>query len=819
MSSTASQVRVRLSADGVRDVVQALRTVEKQAQSTAGARGLGGLTNAFRNLKGILPAIGIGAAVAGFSALAKTALSNADALGKLSAKTGASTEDLSALAVAGRTAGVSLEQIQSGIVKSSVAVGNLKNGNEAAQKSFAKLGLAAKDFQNLNPAQSYELIAKRLLSIGDSAQMAAVGADILGRSFADQIPLLRAVADEGLDGLRQRAEQLGLLITGDLAAAAESANDSFTIIKMHAEGLATSFVSGLAPSIVAAMGDFSSSIEGDGVKQMQRFGQETGRVLRVVIQTFRTFFNIVSGVFQGIGNQIGALAAIIAQLSKGNFSEAVRIWKDSSAQERADFNQFKEQFKSDVNRLVAEATREAPAVTVKTRVDDEALKQQVQSALDKANASGASAKADAAAKRAAAEAKRDADKLARDLEREAEAQARRVESAAAARFDLEQKLLEASGRTADARLRALDEEIKKYEEVFAAANGGQVSQEDQETLVQFRFKRESGINFEALAAEGQAALEELSIARERIEQDVQLGITSQYQGQQQILDIERQRIVVLEELAASMLAAAQASGSPELIAQAEEFARQVGQVRISVDNVTDAFTRLSKGAEDALQGGLTDVLANLQDFESVGDVFKSLASTVAGALQQIAAEMLATYITSMLLRSVMSAFCAPAPGAKAGGPIGRKWGGAIGYADGGAVNGTGGGLLRGPGSSLSDSIRAFSPSGPVLLSDGEFIVRAAAVRQPGVLSMLKTINAGASAMGFSPRAMPRRFADGGALSSDMAPAGAAQGAGFAGVIGLEPGLVMKQLESESFDRLLVKRLERNRTSLKSIVGS
>lgn len=811
MSTPAANVRVRLSAEGVRDVVAALKTVEKQAKDTASARGLGALRNAFKDLKGLLPALGAGAAVAGFVSLARTALNNADAIGKLSQKTGATTEDISALAVAGRTADVSLETLQGALVKANVAVGDLKNGSESAQKAFAKLGLSAKDFAGLNVGQSYELIAKRLLAIEDASQLASVGADILGKNFADTLPLLRAVANEGLGGLREEAERLGLLISGDLAAAAESANDSFTLIKLQAEGIATAFISGLAPSIVATMSEFSSSLQGDGVKQIQLFGRETGRVLRTVAQTFKIFFTVVAGVFNGLGNQIAIWSATVGALTEGDFKGAARIWKEAGQNNTADFKGFVEKIKQQFNELVRVATTEAPPITLDVKAKDDELRRQVQAALDRANAAAASAKN----KSEADKAKREAEKAERELQKLQEERQRAEEAAGKARVDLEQKLLEASGRTKDAKLAALDEEIAKYKEVFAAANGGQVSETDTASLAQYAFKREASINFEDLAAQGESALDELAATRERIQQDVELGITSQLQGQQQILAVEKDRVVVLEELAAALLQAAQASGQPELIAQAEEFARKVGAVRASVDNVSDGFRQLRQAGEDALQNGLEDVLNNLERFDSVGDVFKSLASTVVTALRQVASEILATYIKAQLLKGLGSLF-GGGGGAAQGGLIGRARGGVVGYADGGAVDGTGGGLLQGPGTSTSDSIRAMSASGPVLLSNGEFIVRAAIVRRPGMLQALQSINAGAQALAAVPRGMPRRYADGG-LMAEGQPAAAGQ-AGFAGVIGLEPGLVMKELESDSFDRLLVKKLQRNRTSLKSILA-
>lgn len=90
-----------------------------------------------------------------------------------------------------------------------------------------------------------------------------------------------------------------------------------------------------------------------------------------------------------------------------------------------------------------------------------------------------------------------------------------------------------------------------------------------------------------------------------------------------------------------------------------------------------------------------------------------------------------------------------------------------------------GGLVRGPGTSTSDSI-------PAYLSNNEFVVRGDVVRQPGMLRILDTINAGGMSAVF-PR-MPR-FASGGLVSG-----GAVAAQGFSGG---EPKIVVNVINQSS----------------------
>jgi hypothetical protein len=116
-------------------------------------------------------------------------------------------------------------------------------------------------------------------------------------------------------------------------------------------------------------------------------------------------------------------------------------------------------------------------------------------------------------------------------------------------------------------------------------------------------------------------------------------------------------------------------------------------------------------------------------------------------------------------------------------------------------------LIRGPGTSTSDSI-------PARLSDGEFVVRAAVVKQPGVLEHLLELNnmelTQLRRRGF------RGFAEGGLV--EVGGTGGGNG-GAELTIGLEPELVLKKLEaSPMWNRVIVRTLENNRKSANNALG-
>jgi len=124
----------------------------------------------------------------------------------------------------------------------------------------------------------------------------------------------------------------------------------------------------------------------------------------------------------------------------------------------------------------------------------------------------------------------------------------------------------------------------------------------------------------------------------------------------------------------------------------------------------------------------------------------------------------------------------------------------------------GGGQIRGPGTRTSDSILA-------ALSDREFVTRAWAVEQPGVLDHLRAINKyGAKALAPpSLSALPlARFADGGLVG----PGEATPGGGVDGklLVGLEDGLVVREIATPAGTRAVVELLNNNRRAARAALG-
>ena len=193
--------------------------------------------------------------LAGFSVTAlaswiKGTIDLADEMNDLSQKVGVTVEHLTELRYAGQTAGVGMESLETGIRKLSV---NITNGAEALDR----LGIASKDSGG-NLRNSYDVlveIADRFSRMQDGAQKTALAIEIFGRSGADLIPLLNQGA-AGLAKLAEEARRAGVVMSTDMAKAADQFNDEMVRLKATVSGVGISIANELLPWLNEMLSEF-----------------------------------------------------------------------------------------------------------------------------------------------------------------------------------------------------------------------------------------------------------------------------------------------------------------------------------------------------------------------------------------------------------------------------------------------------------------------------------------------------------------------------------------------------------------------------------
>lgn len=884
-------VRVRLTPEGVAEVVAALKKVqaESAAANKSSAGGVNLVNQALRELKSLLPTIGLAAFVAGFVALTKRALETADATGKLQQKVGGTTEEISALTLAFRQNNSNQEELGQLLRQTTLRMDELRTGSAQVPEELSRIGVTIDEIRGLDAPRVLELIATRLANIRDPAERAALATGIFKKNAADLLPALNAIGTQGIDPFIKKARELGVLIDGDLAEAAQRANDAFGQLKTQTEGLATQFAAGLAPQIAAAMEDFSQAVQGDGFNSLREFASFVGFVIRNTISLFTQLGKAVGAIFAGITALITANFDAIDAVLHGRFKDLPVILKRALGEAKTIITSFADDFEQSRDRVSDPGTPKeprrlpgtttVPAITpedkrisdarnafLRAQLDNELalIKASIQAredansqsyqqglislqeyfrrrqelakqaadaeisalraqrrallatdfaelqkltaqrdetrrqALGKAAAPGQQPAAPAAAAKSASNL--DADLQARriklrqqladidtkiqvrEIEFERQKQQLQAEEEQAQRELTDQQIAafaqlnELEGNRHEAFVLNLALEERALIELLQRA--GASADSIQETVGRFARARTSQFDFEEVTRKGKAALDSFNRDADQIRRDQEAGIIGQVQGEDRLIELERQRLEILKQLSAEALKAAEATGNEDAIEQAKQFAASVGQIEASYRSATDVVLRFKQGLSEGFREGVRGILENTDKIHSLRDVFEQLGDTILNVFKQISADIISKSLTRSLENAIGIGTSAGGGGggtstgflASLAGFFGKLFGGARAgglqrFAAGGAANAEPGGRVQGPGTGASDSIVAIvGGRQPVRIANGEYIVREPVVRQPRALAFLHDFNR----RGMSALAAPR-FAAGGFAHALAAP--------------------------------------------------
>lgn len=303
------------------------RDLTKEAFASVNS-GLGKIGSALGSVQSaIIGAVGIG----GMGALIKSSMDASDALAKASDRLGITTEALAGLHYAGDLAGVSAEQLNTGLGKMSKTLAEAAGGSEQANEAFRALGLSSKELAQVPADQAFMRISDALMDVDNNMQRLKLTQDIFGRGATDIINLM-AEGSNGMKAAAAEAKALGLALSRVDAAKIEIANDSFTRIKGVFSGIGNTIAVQLSPYI-QAVGDWlvKSSVEADGFKSHFSVAMETSIrwvgyladvfhglhvVWKILETTWAEFSFIVVGGIAEIDRVISELTAKVPGLGK-----------------------------------------------------------------------------------------------------------------------------------------------------------------------------------------------------------------------------------------------------------------------------------------------------------------------------------------------------------------------------------------------------------------------------------------------------------------------------------------------------------------------
>lgn len=339
-----------------------LDKAEREAQKRAA-----GIEKAFDNaFVGISAGFAVlaSAGTAALAALGHAAESIADYQG-LSEKIGDTAVAVASLQTAATVSGVSLETVAAASVKLTKSLFGTEEESKGVAAALQAIGLSIGDFKKLSPVEQIDAISKALAGYADGAEKTAVAVALFGRSGAELIPILNDLAS---------GSERNTKLTADQIAAADAYSKQLAHLKADAEAFTQQLAAGLIPTLSSVASVLSDLARNEAVVSAATAALDV--TIKAAIIAFQTISVIVSDVifvFQGVGREIGAIAAQLAALAHLDFNGFTAISdavKEDGVRARKELDAFQKKvmeigkpayIDDETRRLLARSASNTPA--------------------------------------------------------------------------------------------------------------------------------------------------------------------------------------------------------------------------------------------------------------------------------------------------------------------------------------------------------------------------------------------------------------------------------------------------------------------------
>ena len=186
---------------------------------------------------------GVAVVAAAFEAARRAVLDFAatgDAIGKMSQRVRIGAEQLQELGFAADRSGVSLDSLAQAVFRANRRIANATSGTGPAVRAIEELGIAAEDLNRLAPEQQLATLADALNDLDDESRANQLGFEIFGDNFRQILPLIQE-GSSGIESLRRRARDLGLVLSEEAVAGAVDLTDAITDLSSALKGLSLEF--------------------------------------------------------------------------------------------------------------------------------------------------------------------------------------------------------------------------------------------------------------------------------------------------------------------------------------------------------------------------------------------------------------------------------------------------------------------------------------------------------------------------------------------------------------------------------------------------
>lgn len=246
-----------------------------------------------------------GMGLAGVTYVTKRFVELGDALNKMSARTGATVEWLSAMSFGAERSGATIEMLEQAIRKLNKAIAEAQKGNRTPYEVFRRLRIdpTSVEFKSMDAGAQFELVARRLHEVQSQAEKTRLAMALFEEGGVMLLPLLGDI-----DQLKQKAKELGIIMTQDQADTAAALLDAWTNFKYQLNAIFMSLGEAIAPALKQVVTWLSKM-----VKPIQDFVSQH-RELFILMAKGLALFLVIGGTIATVGAILGGMGLALKSI-------------------------------------------------------------------------------------------------------------------------------------------------------------------------------------------------------------------------------------------------------------------------------------------------------------------------------------------------------------------------------------------------------------------------------------------------------------------------------------------------------------------------
>ena len=258
-------------------------------------------------MKGVAAGIGVAMAAIGTAAvgagkklydMANDAAAAGDEVDKASQRLGLSRQGYQEWEYVLSQNGASISSLENGMKKLNNTVDDAINGSASATDKFKRLGISMEDLQGKSREEVFEMTVKGLQGIADEGEKAAIANDLLGTSSVELGALLNQTA-ESTDALKNKASELGLVMSDESIDAAVNYTDAMDNLTRSFAGVKNNITSQLLPGFTMVLDGLTGLITGQegAAEQLKEGARQTVDQIAVILPQI---LEVVTGLIAAI---------------------------------------------------------------------------------------------------------------------------------------------------------------------------------------------------------------------------------------------------------------------------------------------------------------------------------------------------------------------------------------------------------------------------------------------------------------------------------------------------------------------------------------